>query len=58
LRIARHADALHVALGVHEIAEVLADRWVIVDHEDADPSPKHSRQFRSSTARPALSISD
>src|SRR5437867_5982865 len=43
LGIARYADALHVALGVHQIAEVLADRRMIVDHQDPDRSPKHRR---------------
>src|SRR5438874_84589 len=57
LRIARHADAVHVTLGVHEIAKVLAHRRMIVHDQDADPSPKHWRQSRSSRAASAMSIS-
>src|SRR5436305_1660600 len=56
LRITRDADAVHVTLGVDEVAEVLADRRVIVHDEDADPSPKHFRQFRSSGLVHAMSI--
>ena len=52
LGVARHADALHVALGVDEIAEVLADRRMIVDREDSDRSPKH-RSGQSRAAEPA-----
>ena len=36
LGITRHADAVHIALGVHEVAEVLADRRMIVDDEDSN----------------------
>ena len=48
LSIASDTDAVHVTFGVHEIAQVLADRRMIVDDEDADHSPKHLCQFRRS----------
>ena len=53
-RIARHPHALHVRLGIDEIAQVLPDRRMVVDGQYANVFSPHSR----SLLKPGLSIAD